>query len=330
VATLSSLSFDDGRSGTGPASFTVQISQIANFTSGIYTSAQQTSHTSVLSGANSFPLALSNLTGTIYFRLYGYASTGSGGTWRIDNLKVQGSVTSGASTIGNGWYVDSVSIQDAFCCTNTTNPPVADFTGSPTTGTEPLAVTFNDNSTGTISNWFWDFGDSSTTNIATNSVVHTYAAGTYDVMLIATGPDGVSTNIKAGYITAWTPFQSWQIQYFGSTTNPAAAGNVDPDGDGQNNLAEFLAGSDPTNSASALRITSITTQGTDVLVSWTMGAGKTNALQVTSGDPGGGYATNGFADIFAVTNTVGTTTNYLDVGGAVSVPARYYRVRLVP
>jgi PKD repeat protein len=223
-----------------------------------------------------------------------------------------------------------VSIQDAFCCTNFVNPPVADFIGSPTTGAAPLAVTFDDNSTGTISNWFWNFGDSSTTNITTNSVVHTYGAGTYDVTLIASGSDGVSTNIKAGYITAWTPFQSWQIQYFGSTTNPAAAASVDADGDGQNNLAEFLAGTDPTNSASALRITSITIQGTNVVVTWTTGAGRTNALQVTSGNPYGGYATNGFADIFVVTNTVGTTTNYLDVGGAINMPARYYRVRLVP
>ncbi len=191
-------------------------------------------------------------------------------------------------------------------------------------------MTFNDNSTGTISNWFWDFGDSSTTNITTNSIAHTYAAGTYSVTLIATGPTGVSTNIKAGYITALTPFQTWQIQYFGSTTNPAAAANVDADGDGQNNLAEFLAGSDPTNSASALRITSITKQGADILITWTMGAGKTNALQVTAGDPFGGYATNGFVDIFSVTNTVGTITNYLDVGGATNVPTRYYRVRLVP
>jgi hypothetical protein len=44
----------------------------------------------------------------------------------------------------------------------------------------------------------------------------------------------------------------------------------------------------------------------------------------------GSYSTNNFADIFAVTNTVGTVTNYLDVGGATNSPSRYYRVRLVP
>ena len=34
--------------------------------------------------------------------------------------------------------------------------------------------------------------------------------------------------------------------------------------------------------------------------------------------------------VFIVTNTTGTVTNYLDIGVATNVPARYYRVRLVP
>ena len=38
----------------------------------------------------------------------------------------------------------------------------------------------------------------------------------------------------------------------------------------------------------------------------------------------------GFTAIFIVTNTVGTTTNYLDLDAATNVPAFYYRVRLVP
>jgi hypothetical protein len=42
------------------------------------------------------------------------------------------------------------------------------------------------------------------------------------------------------------------------------------------------------------------------------------------------YNTTNFADIFTVTNTVGTTTNYLDTSAATNVPARFYRVRLVP
>ena len=208
-------------------------------------------------------------------------------------------------------------------------PPVASFSGTPTSGTEPLIVTFSDTSTGTISNRFWDFGDSSTTNITTNSVVHTYAAGTYTVTLIVSGSTGAGTNTQANYITALTAFQSWQNQYFGSTSNPAAAPTADPDGDGQNNMAEFLAGTDPTNSASAFRITSIAPEGNDFRITWTTGIGRTNALQLTSGDASGDYSNN-FNDLFVVTGTVDTTTNYLDVGAATNSPVRYYRVRLVP
>jgi hypothetical protein len=111
--------------------------------------------------------------------------------------------------------------------------------------------------------------------------------------------------------------------------NPADAA-LDSDGDGLSNLQEFLAGTDATNSASSLRITSIAPVSTNLLITWQTGPGKTNALQRTAGDPGGGYSTNNFATIFTVTNTTGTVTNYLDVGAATNFPARYYRVRLVP
>jgi hypothetical protein len=80
------------------------------------------------------------------------------------------------------------------------------------------------------------------------------------------------------------------------------------------------------------RITSITPQSNDMLVTWMMGPGATNALQATAGIGSGGYSTNGFTDIFIVTNntTVGSVTNYLDIGAATNGPARYYRARLVP
>ena len=54
------------------------------------------------------------------------------------------------------------------------------------------------------------------------------------------------------------------------------------------------------------------------------------ALESPSPGAAGSYSTNNFAAIFTVTNTVGTTTNYLDVGAATNEPAFYYRVRLVP
>ncbi len=125
------------------------------------------------------------------------------------------------------------------------------------------------------------------------------------------------------------PFTAWQLQYFNCTMCPQADATADPDGDGMSNTNEFLVGTDPTNSASAFRITSIAGTGNDVLVAWTMGSGKTNALQATTGDANGGF-TNNFSDLFVVTNTVGDATNYLDAGAATNFPSRYYRIRLVP
>ncbi len=62
--------------------------------------------------------------------------------------------------------------------------PVADFSGTPTSGTAPLAVTFTDASTNTPTAWSWTFGDSSTATAQNPS--HTYiGAGSYTV-----GPDG--------------------------------------------------------------------------------------------------------------------------------------------
>jgi PKD repeat protein len=207
---------------------------------------------------------------------------------------------------------------------------LASFTASPTYGLAPLAVTFTDTSTGDITNRFWDFGDSGTTNTTTNSIAHSYALGTYTVTLVVTGPNGVSTNTQPNCIAALTAFQNWQMQYFGSTTSAAAAANADSDGDGFSNLQKYLAGTDPTNSASSFHVISVVPTGSDLLVTWMMGSGRTNALQATAGDAYGGYTTDNFADIFTVTNTVGTTTNYLDTGVATNVSARYYRVRLVP
>jgi hypothetical protein len=110
--------------------------------------------------------------------------------------------------------------------------------------------------------------------------------------------------------------------------NPSDA-NGDPDGDGFTSLQEYLAGTSPTNSASALRIIQVQRSNNDVGIVWTMGSDRTNALERTAGDASGGYSNN-FATIFTVTNTVGTVTNYLDLGAATNAPAQYYRVRLVP
>jgi fibronectin-binding autotransporter adhesin len=82
----------------------------------------------------------------------------------------------------------------------------------------------------------------------------------------------------------------------------------------------------------SFRITSITHQTNDLLITWMMGPGITNTLQVTTGAAAGSYDTNGFTDVVVMTNNAvpGTVTNYTDHGAATNGPVRYYRARLIP
>jgi hypothetical protein len=82
----------------------------------------------------------------------------------------------------------------------------------------------------------------------------------------------------------------------------------------------------------AFRITSVAREGNNLLVTWLMAPGQTNALQATGGSTKSSYTTTGFTDIFIVTNntTTGSLTNYLDIGGATNKPSRFYRARLAP
>jgi T5SS/PEP-CTERM-associated repeat protein len=122
----------------------------------------------------------------------------------------------------------------------------------------------------------------------------------------------------------------WKQQYGLDPFDPNL-GSQDPDHDGFSNLQEYLAGTNPTDpTSSPFRITGLLAQGNDMFVAWQPGTGVTNALQWTAGAGDGSYQTNNFADLFIVTNTMGSATNYLDVGAATNFPSRYYRVRLVP
>ena len=139
----------------------------------------------------------------------------------------------------------------------------------------------------------------------------------------------VSSNSTEVSATPQSSFSVWQMQNFGCTGCPQAAADADPDGDGQDNMAEYLGGTSPTNSASAFRVISVTTTGSNVVIMWQAGGGKTDVVQATSGD---GYATN-FLDISApiiIPGTVDVFTNYPDVGGATNEPSRFYRIRLAP
>ena len=162
---------------------------------------------------------------------------------------------------------------------------------------------------------------------------------TYNGLSMGVAPAGYNYSIDIGMagqvklvVSAWTALQQWQMTYFNSTNSAAAAPDADPDGDGMSNTNEFLAGTNPTNSLSGLRILSVVQQTNDVVITWATAGGRTNAVQATAGDGSGGYSTNfnDISDSIIMPGSGDATTNYVDVGGATNSPSRYYRIRLVP
>jgi len=167
--------------------------------------------------------------------------------------------------------------------------PVANFTGTPTTGPAPLSVSFTDTSTGSPSSWIWMFGDMGAGNTSTlQNPIHTYmSAGTYSVNLTVTNAGGSNALIKTNYITVVTP--------------PVANFTGTP-----------LSGPAP-----LLVVFTDTSTGSPMDWNWTfgdIGAGNTSAVQ----NPSHTYTTAGTYSVnLTVTNAGGSNslirTNYIYV-----------------
>ena len=81
----------------------------------------------------------------------------------------------------------------------TNPPPVADFSGTPTSGTAPLNVAFTDLSTNNPTSWSWTFGDGNSSTSQNPSNNYT-SPGDYTVSLTATNQYGSDTETKTDYI----------------------------------------------------------------------------------------------------------------------------------
>ncbi|MGA2138824.1 MAG: glycosyl hydrolase family 28 protein, partial [Verrucomicrobiia bacterium] len=124
----------------------------------------------------------------------------------------------------------------------------------------------------------------------------------------------------------YPPFVAWQLLYFGCTNLaicPQAAASADPDGDGQNNLTEFLAGTDPTNGVSTWGIQASPTNGlVPMLVNFSensMGADITNRVW----DFGDGSVGSGSNPSHTYTNggTFSVSLTIFNVNGTASLVA---------
>ena len=128
---------------------------------------------------------------------------GDGGTSTAQN-PVYEYTSAGTYTVvlavSNSYGSDTETKTDYISVTEPSNPPVAAFTGSPTSGEVPLTVTFADASTNNPTSWSWDFGDGGTST-AQNPSYEYVTMGTYTVELTVTNAYGSDTETKLDYIT---------------------------------------------------------------------------------------------------------------------------------
>jgi hypothetical protein len=135
---------------------------------------------------------------------------------------------------------------------------------------------------------------------------------------------------RSAYVTVEGPAVSpsicsdeWKIYFFGSTTNPLAADNADPDGDGVPNWMEYLAGTDPTDPTSKLQFSGFAKpNGGHASIQWLTAPGKAYKLQWCTSPAGGAW--NNLTTIYGN----GNATNCVDTSGGGTT--RYYRLQLLP
>jgi rhamnogalacturonan endolyase len=127
-------------------------------------------------------------------------------------------------------------------------------------------------------------------------------------------------NTATGATLVWTPlstFERWQIQWFGSTTAPSAAANADPDGDGQTNASEQIAGTDPTDPRSRF-VLSVASVAGALQLSWPALAGQTYQVQICTD-----LALAGWTPVASLTAT-GPAATFVPASS--SEARRFYRV----
>ncbi|GAB6056716.1 hypothetical protein JCM15415_20320 [Methanobacterium movens] len=119
---------------------------------------------------------------------YGEVQPGVFWTNRVNTISQSATDTSGYYVTGKG------------------SSPSAEFTATPITGTVPLQVQFNDQSTNNPTSWAWDFNNDGIIDSTAQNPTHTYTQpGTYTIKLTATNQAGSDSLTKIDYITVNAP-----------------------------------------------------------------------------------------------------------------------------
>jgi uncharacterized repeat protein (TIGR01451 family) len=152
--------------------------------------------------------------------------------------------------------------------------------------------------------------------------------GTYTYRLIEVENTGLLRYLGPYTVTVDGPtlaFDEWSSAAFTAAqqADPAISGlEADPDGDGQNNLQEFLAGTVPTDPQSVLRIQGLTPQGLEtVVLRWLSASNRLYTLERSTNLP------QGFAPLDRALPATPPENTYTDQAPA-AAPGWFYRVRI--
>jgi hypothetical protein len=117
---------------------------------------------------------------------------------------------------------------------------------------------------------------------------------------------------------------SWRLRYFGTVNNILSQKSADADGDSASNWHEYVAGTDPTDLKSLLRVATdqaLAQQGQDCVIRWPSVAGKRYLIERSTSLYGSNWT--------PVSTNIGSGTDmeYHDTTGG---NVRFYRVHVTP
>ena len=102
-----------------------------------------------------------------------------------------------------------------------TTIPVANFTGTPTSGVAPLTVQFTDLSTGSPTGWNWSFGDGNFSNLQSPSHIYAFP-GLFYVTLNVSNSAGSDTLTRIDYINVTSTAIPPTANFTGTPTSGVA------------------------------------------------------------------------------------------------------------
>ncbi|WP_341405085.1 rhamnogalacturonan lyase family protein [Luteolibacter soli] len=146
------------------------------------------------------------------------------------------------------------------------------------------------------------------------------ATGTIPAGYEATVSTATPGQVRLIVTQTLTPFEQWQIQYFGSTSNPDAAPTADPDADGTDNATEFLLGLDPKNGRSSFKATGTRT-GDNFTLTWPSADGVQFEIERSTA------LDTGWQPIATVTGGAGNTASFTDTSPPVG--KAFYKIAII-